>query len=586
GGQSINAYITADTKIDISKLNEFIASRKPPYMVPASTMQIDVIPLTVNGKVNKKALPESEIQLEGEIVPPQNEIQQRIFDCVSQVTGSGNFGITTDIFYAGVTSIGAIKLNVLLSKEFNTVIKTNELKENNTVEKLEKFLSTSQQAEKYDILPDYPITQTQNGIFIECSANENTTMYNIPSLFKLSDKVDVDRLKTAVENTINAHPYIKTKLFMNDSGDVRAKRNDSEKPLVEPVECDELPETSELVKPFELLGGNLYRAKIYKTKTANYLFLELHHIIGDGTSMAVIIDDINNAYDGKALEKENYTGFETALYEEKARKTYAYEKAKKYYDSVFGGCDTDFLPIKDKNDTVPSVNSCELECDLSVESIKHFCDENNITLNAFFNGVFGFVLAKYNCKDEAIYTTVYNGRNDSRLSRAVTMLVKTFPVLFNANGEKKIIDLLTETKNQLMNSMSNDLYSFAEISRAYDIKADIMFVYQGDSFVFDTIAGEKTEMQILSLDTAKAPITINVYIKNNKIVFDCEYRSDMYEESTIMGMAQCLSLVSEEFLSKTYLKDVSVLTDESKALIDGFNKTEKSYDTSKTVVDL
>ena len=573
GGKFVAAYVVSDEKIDIKKLNEFILENKPPYMVPAVTMQIDKIPLNQNQKVNKRALPIPQKQVE-DIIAPENEIQQRIFDCISEVIGTDNFGITTDIFYAGLTSIGAIKLNVLLSKAFDVAIKINDLKENNTVKRLEKFLSNSQTAEKYDILSDYPITQTQNGIFVECAANPGTTIYNIPYLLKLSKNIDINRLKAAVESTINAHPYIKTKLFINEKGDIRALRNDSDTPLVEIVECEELPENSELVIPFEILNGNLYRAKIYKTNDANYLFLEFHHIICDGTSEAVIIEDINSFYEGKAVEAESYTGFENALDEEKARTTEAYTNAKKYYDSIFNGCDTGFLPVKDKNEPLPSVGRCELECDFSVEDIKNYCDKINITLNAFFNGVFGFVLSKYNYKDEALFTTIYNGRNDSRLSRAVTMLVKTFPVHCNIDGEKKIADLLIDTKNQLIESMSNDIYSFAEISRAYDIKADIMFAYQGDSFEFDSIGGEKAESVVLGLDTAKAPISIDVFIKNGKFEFVCEYRSDMYNESTIMGMAECLSVVSQEFLKKTYIKEVSMLSSKAEEKIESFNSTD------------
>lgn len=573
GGKFIAAYIVSDKQINIDELNDFIIANKPPYMVPAVTMQIDKIPLNQNQKVNKRALPVPQKQAKN-IQMPENEVQQRIFDCISEVIGSDNFGITTDIFYAGVTSIGAIKLNVMLSKEFDTVIKINDLKENNTILKLEKFLLSAEKSKKYEVLADYPITQTQNGIFVECAANPGSTIYNIPYLFKLSDKVDTDRLKTAVENTINAHPYIKTKLFINDNSDIRAKRNDDEKPLVEIIECAELPDAQQLVQPYTILDSNLYRAKIYKTNSANYLFLEFHHIICDGTSEAVIIEDINNAYDGKAVDTENYTGFEAALDEEKARKTEAYAKAKKYYDSIFNGCDTDFLPVKDKNEPFPSVGRCEFESDLPIESVKKYCDKNNITLNAFFNGAFGLVLSKYNYKDEALFTTIYNGRNDSRLARAVTMLVKTFPVHCNTDGERKIIDLLVETKNQLMQSMSNDIYSFAEISRAYDIKADIMFVYQGDSFEFNTIGGELAENIPLTLNAAKAPVSINIYIRNNKFVFVSDYRSDMYSENVIIGISECICAAAEEFLNRTYLKEVSILSEKSKEILNSFNDTE------------
>lgn len=572
GGKFIAAYVVSDKKININELNDFILANKPPYMVPAVTMQIDKIPLNQNQKVNKHALPVPEKKAEN-IQMPENEVQQRIFDCISEVIGSKSFGITNDIFYAGLTSIGAIRLNVLLSKAFDTVIKINDLKENNTVVKLEKFLANSTKVEEYDILSDYPITQTQSGIFVECAANPGSTIYNIPYLFKLSDKVDIYRLKSAVESTINAHPYIKTKLFLNEKGDIRAARNDSDSPIVEIKEVAKLPDTSELVLPYKILDSRLYRAEIYKTTDSNYLFLDFHHIICDGTSEAVIIEDINSFYDGKAVEVENYTGFEAALDEEKARKTDAYTKAKEYYDSIFNGCDTEFLPIKDKNEPLPSVGRCELESGLPIESIKEYCDKNNITLNAFFNGVFGTVLAKYNYKDEALFTTIYNGRNDSRLSRSVTMLVKTLPIHCNINGESKIVDLLSDVKNQLMQSMSNDIYSFAEISRAYDIKADIIFAYQGDSFEFDKIGGEKAEAQVMSLDTAKSPISIDVVIKNGKPVFVCEYRADMYNESTIMGMAECMSLVSQEFLKKTYIKEVSMLSDRTEKEIETFNAT-------------
>lgn len=573
GGKFVAAYIVSDKKIDINKLNEFILENKPPYMVPAVTMQIDKIPLNQNQKVNKKALPVPKKQAE-DVQLPENDVQQRIFDCISEVIGSESFGITTDIFDAGVTSIGAIKLNVMLSKEFDTVIKINDLKENNTILKLEKFLSNAEKSEEYDILADYPITQTQNGIFVECVANPNSTIYNIPYLFKLSDKVDTEKLKTAVEKTIDAHPYLKTKLFLNDDGDIRAKRNDSDLPIVEVVECGELPDASHLVLPYEILDNNLYRAKIYKTNERNYLSLDFHHIICDGTSEAVIIEDINHFYDGKVVETELYTGFEAALDEEKARKTDAYKKAKEYYDSVFSGCDTDFLPTKDKSEDKPSVGRHEVECDVSVDSVKKYCDNNNITLNAFFNGAFGFVLSKYNYKDEALYTTIYNGRGDSRLSRSVTMLVKTLPVHCNTDSERKIVDLLSDTKNQIMHSMSNDIYSFAEISRAYDLKADIMFVYQGDSFEFDTIGGEFAESIPLTLNTAKAPISINVLIRNNKFVFLSDYRSDMYSENVINGILESISSTAEEFLSKTYLKEVSMLSNSAKEILNSYNNTE------------
>ena len=226
-------------------------------------MQIDRIPLNQNQKVNKRALPKPEKKAEN-TVPPQNEIQKTIFDCIANVIGTTAFGITNDIFDAGLTSIGAIKLNVMLSKAFDVPVTIKDLREHNTIRSLETFFAESGSAETFGLQDDYPITQTQSGIFVECVANPDSTTYNIPFLLKLSDEVDTDKLKAAAEAMINAHPYVKTELFPNDSGDIRARRNDSAAPVVELIETDRLPD--DIVQPFELVGSRLYRIKIISTR--------------------------------------------------------------------------------------------------------------------------------------------------------------------------------------------------------------------------------------------------------------------------------------------------------------------------------
>ncbi|MBQ4001779.1 MAG: AMP-binding protein, partial [Lachnospiraceae bacterium] len=322
GGKFIAAYVVSDETVDVDALNAFIRENKPPYMVPAVTMQIDRIPLNQNQKVNKRALPVPVKKAE-DVEPPKTEAQKRIFECVANVIGSRAFGITNDIFEAGLTSIGAIKLNVLLSKEFGVPLTINDLKENATVEALEKLIGEKEAPETYEILSDYPLSETQNGILVECISKPESTVYNIPYLFKLSDKVDLARLKKACEDTVNAHPYLKIKLFVQEDGEIRVCRDDPKLPVVDLIEADKLPE--QMVTPFELFGGRLYRMQIYKTPEANYLFLELHHIICDGTSEAVLIEDINAAYAGETLETEAYTGFEAVLDEKKARQSDHYE---------------------------------------------------------------------------------------------------------------------------------------------------------------------------------------------------------------------------------------------------------------------
>ena len=122
GGKFIAAYIVSDEQVDIQALNDFILGQKPPYMVPAVTMQIERIPLNQNQKVNKRALPkpvrEKSSEAETASQAPLNILEQELKDMTAGIVGNADFGITTNLGYAGLTSISAIRLAVLVSKRY------------------------------------------------------------------------------------------------------------------------------------------------------------------------------------------------------------------------------------------------------------------------------------------------------------------------------------------------------------------------------------------------------------------------------------------------------------------------------------
>lgn len=577
GGKYIAAYVVSDEKVDVQALNEFILERKPPYIVPAVTMQLDKIPLNQNYKVNKRALPIPERVVE-EMIAPENEMQQKIFDFAAKAIGNDQFGITTDLYYAGLTSIGAIKLNGWLSDEFDRVIKNSDLKAHNTIRSLEEFLLQGAEKETFEASADYPLTQTQMGIFVECAAHPDTTIYNIPILLKLSDHIDADRFVQAVQAAVNAHPYVKMRLMMNDDGDIRARRLDADESFeVIRIDAGHLDEVKDqLVEPFHILGGSLIRAKLIQAEQL-YFFIEMHHIISDGTSLQIFLNDISKAYQGETLEIERFTGFENALSEEKARKGEVYQQAKAYYTGLFDGCDAECMPISDIREKLSAQTDQittfgEAVC---ADDVKKFCVSHGLTMNAFFTTAFGILISKFCRKDDAIFTTIYNGRSDSRLQNTVSMLVKTYPVICSvADGEQSPIALINGIKQQLMNSMTNDIYSFAEIRRAFDIRADIMFAYQGDEFGFDTLCGENCEMLDLKLDQTKAPVNVNVFLVHGKIKYFCEYAANLYSKAFMEGFLAAFEQIIHELMMKSRIRDISIMSESAKEKIASFNDNE------------
>ncbi len=573
GDAFLCGYFTARTRVDTADLKAHLAGRLARYMIPAAFLQLEAFPMTASGKVDRKALPMPE-RAEENFTPPENETQKRIFDLAASVMGHTSFGVDSDLYESGLSSLGAIRLNVLLSRAFDRPLSIRDLRDHPTVSGLAGILCADSAQETIEILPDYPLSRTQTGILAETLAHPDTVIYNTPSLIRLPEEVEVDRLQRALEMTLQAHPCLNASLYASDSGEYRFRRQDDAAPVVEILHVPQLPEP--LVKPFDLLRDRLYRARIYITPEDRYLFLEFHHIVYDGTSDAIFMEDLNRAYEGQVPEKETYTGFEAALEEEKLLKTEAFTRAKTYFDTLLGSADFDMLPDGDILRADAAVSSAVLDrpSGLSPEKIRDFCRDTGVTENAFFNAAFAFVLSRFCGRKEALYTTVYNGRNDSRLERAVTMLVRTFPVLLTLDGEQAVADLVRDAGRQLSQSMSHDLYAFSEIARDYHISPDVLFVWQGRADEEVEIGGYGARLIPLELDEAKAPLQLEVFETGGAYRYHCEYHAGRFSESFIRAFTDCLDQAASEMLFRSRLMDVLLMTPESQAHMDSLNRTD------------
>ena len=580
GEKYLAAYIVSEKQADVSAMSAFIRERKPAYMVPAVIMQIPSIPLNQNQKVNKRALPKPEHSAGGQadLIPPGTETQQRIFDCAADVLGHKEFGITTDLYEAGLSSIGAIRMNVLLSKAFDVTVNSRDLKANPTVEKLEAFLAGAKKSGTFDVKIDYALTRTQEGVYVESMAKPGQTAYNVPILLKLSDELEIDRLKSAIVAAVNAHPILKTRLFINEDGDVRMRRMDGDFSFdenaipVRQIESIEAEKAS-LIKPFHMLGGRLFRAELL-LEDGKWLFLEAHHIIVDGSSLNILLHDISRAYAGEILEQEVFTAYDVALNEQELRSGSAWDEAKAYYEELLSDAETVNMPAGDRQE-ISERETCLFSMPgmTPAEAFLRFCDENRCSMNGLFSTAFGLTLDKYLGVDAAAFAGIYSGRNDSRFIDTVGMLVKTLPIVVSQRGDAAPAQLVREVSRQLTDSQNNDIYSFAEISRALHVSADVMFAWQGDEFTFDTFCMKSAKMEDLALSEAKAPINLNVVIDQGMIRYLMEYRGDLYSENYMRRFVQAVDSAVNGLLHCAKVKDVSILSKEAEEQLLRFNDT-------------
>jgi len=584
GMKYLVAYVVSDQTVSVDELNAFIRARKPAYMVPSATMQLDAIPLTQNQKVNKRALPLPKRE-ETDRTAPENEAQQKAFDCAADAIGHHDFGIDTDLENAGLSSIGLMRLNVLLSKAFNCIVRTSDVKDLHTVRELAAYLSgAAETAKDYGLRDRYPLSGVQQGILVECMANPNSTIYNIPLLLKLDPAVDLKRLKAALAAAIDAHPYLKMRLVSDENGNVSALRRDDEAPIIEQIDASSLVMGfAGLVRPFKLTEERLYRALLITGGDAPYLFIDAHHILFDGESLTIFTADVERAFRGETLEKERFTGFEAALAEEELRESPAYEAAHAYWAKLLDGLDVDCLPVRDKNGAVADVGLLSYEVRANRDLVQRFLSDHKTTINAVWNAAFGLVLRKFLARSNCVYTTVYNGRSDSRLSESVGMFVHTLPVVLAAVPDETGAAYAQRVGSQLRSGMSNDVFSFAEIAREFGVKADILLVYEG-AIAGDTVLGGKpAETVMMPPDTVKAPFTFFIFDTPEGYRIDCEYEAQHYEQWHVRSIAEAMALAFNGIVANETVDSISLVTPEQRAMLDRFNDTAVDYERTDLV---
>ncbi|MGN0469465.1 MAG: amino acid adenylation domain-containing protein [Acutalibacteraceae bacterium] len=432
----------------------------------------------------------------------------------------------------------------------------------------------------------YVLTKTEYGIYFDFANNPKSTAYNIPQFLTFDKDTDVLKLKEAVEKAVEAHPYLKTRLSIDENGNVYKSICD------EPVnvEIKEIRDAdfnkSEYVYPFDLLKDCLCRFCVFRTESSVVLFCDIHHIIFDGFSLQLFMADIDRALSGQPLEVETYTGNDVSDEEARRLLTPELDEAKNYYNSVFGGLELESVPINDKNEGKPIAKKFRYDFNsFNADDIKNFAQAHSIKSSTFFTGVFGFVLAKFSGAEESLFSTIYNGRN-KKLARSCGMFVKTLPVYCNSKKNDNTEQYLHDLDLQLDSNRKYDLYSYADICADMQISPKSLFAYQGNAWQSVNFGGKQIVIETIPSPDAKSSLTVEVFRLNGKFFATVEYRADLYNEESMQIFIRCYEKAVSEFLSKQNLSEVDITDREQLALIDSFNQTEKAYDTSKTVVDL
>ena len=181
----------------------------------------------------------------------------------------------------------------------------------------------------------YPLSKTEEGIFVSCL--KETDAYNLANLVNLGADLDVNKFADSVKKVFEAHPYLFTVLFQGDDGNIYKKIR-TKKIDIPVIEVNKLEIES---KPYKMLDEHLFRLALYKCNGEYFFYYDFHHIIFDGTSIKLFIDEVLSVYEGNAINDEKYDANKFALDEAKLLSSKKYSDAKSYFEKIVADTEVD-----------------------------------------------------------------------------------------------------------------------------------------------------------------------------------------------------------------------------------------------------
>jgi surfactin family lipopeptide synthetase A len=541
------------------------SSAMPVYMHPDLFMQIDVVPLSPNGKVNRTALPMPEVKtVQAEYVAPRNETEKMLCEAFSRLLHIEQVGIDDDFFSMGGNSL---KMMGIQKECPSLIISTKMLFEGRTPRQIAILLSNSQVVnKKRQHQEDYALSGVQRVAYTICSANEGKAVFNVPYLFKLDEKIDMKRLAEAIEKMVCLHPAFGTHLFVNDQGEVRQKFVDYQyKQEVETVSDKDFDLLkSQLIQPFLLLKDRLFRIRLIQTETAKYLFYDMHHIIYDGGSMKVLVHDIDALYKGEDVSPEDWNAFELCDENNQLCKGKSFENAKNWYAKEFVGAPSSLYPKPDRNGAEPQMQLVSRQLNVSPEKLKAICEKEMITMNVLVSAAGGCLIGRYCGVNEAMLQSMYSAREDKRSENVIGCFAT--PVLMHmkwAENESVSAYLQRVGKHVLEGIKHCVVYSLLDIGRDLHVQPAMPFIFQGtlqneDFFIGDTLA----KYQPISGNEHGSPINVHVFVDNDgHIVMRIFFLSNLYSPEYIEQFMNDFNNILEQIATGKVMNEIQKLKD-------------------------
>ncbi|MER2054842.1 MAG: AMP-binding protein, partial [Clostridia bacterium] len=599
-------YYTDDAEIDPAAVRKKLQEHLPYYMIPSHFIHLDAFPRTQSGKLSRRLLPKPVFEFsDNDYSAPESAAEKALCDSMAAVLNLDRVSAEADFYTLGGSSVTSIELVAHCPLRRLNI---GMIYLGRTPRKIAKIWQEAVQASDAAVLREAdpakpaPLTQTQLGIYAECVRHPGEAVYNNPLLLRFPADTDAGRLQHAVETAVKAHPGLFAQIVSDESGiPAMVYRSDwTEGTLCEMTDTTEASFAERkraLAAPFNIHEDRLFRLEMIRTERAIYLFMDFHHIVFDGTSAHILFDDIARAWRGETVEPETYTAWHAAADETSLRESDTYKNAKAWYMEQFGDIEAPSLPEGDINPSGENTSSLQPEqpacagktfpLSTLVSALREFCRTRGLTENVVTTAAFGVLLSAYTREKAPIFTTVYNGRKDSRVRRTVSMFVKTLPLRFNTAGDMTVMDQCAAVKEQLLGDMAHDIFSFAELAAATGITGDMMFVWQDEMRAVPLLDGVTVAKETVPFNATGSTLSAELMAEGDQLTLHMEYHANRYSDQFIDDFAARYGVVLDQMMCREKLAEISLVPDEEVPALLQLSRGETlEYDPHETWLDL
>lgn len=627
------AYITAKEAQNAGDLRSYLKELLPDYMLPAYYVQLEVLPLTTNGKIDKNSLPDPQglgISSGAEYVAPRNEMEEKLVSLWSDVLdiNKEKISIKDKFFELGGDSIKTLRLISALRKEMNYHLSVTDIYSNDSVEEIAVFISLNENeintkdkerkerekniriemealkgrillsgeiSNKEQVEDIYPMSDIEKGMVFSNIISEGTSTYHDQMVFRRNFlEFNPERFKRALELLTQKHPILRTSFNLTDyecevqivhrSIDVSFPyKNISDLKKEEQAQLIKDYLKSERDREFIVTQAPLWRMSAFALSKDKYAFvMQCHHAIIDGWSEASFITELNNLYVALG-EDVNYkplplkSSYKDFVVQEKINS--ADESAKSFWKKELAGYER--LDIfSEKEEVVKYSYSPDGDY---LERVETVAKNLNTTVKVISLSAYLYMLKVLNYNPEIVTGLITNTRPELEdADKVLGCFLNSIPLKVSVDGKESCVDFITEIHNKLIALKKYETLSTLEIGAICQEKSehanpifDVFFNYI-DFHVYQDLSEQQSNE---TSDIVTSNLNYEGYGRTNMFLdFTVSATGGLYNVS-LNATKKLKSGMSIERLSALYFKILDfILKDVNKSLknIDYLNGNEKN----------